>query len=204
MIPFQMEKIENAIAYLASEYRKRRGYWPFHVWIYKVLALLDFASLRKRGTPFLGLEYDAMERGPVPTKFYYVVGNGIPYNGEKFNIIPSSKGKARVISTEDYDLDIFSGLEIEDMDSMLDRFAVNSKDEIDILVHATHKEIRSWNVAWNSAQSSGRSRMPMSWKDEFDGIFDKHESELTPEEERFVVFHRLNQEESVVHDEVFA
>ena len=66
MILNQRQKVENAVAYFAQEYRRAYKRWPAQMWIYKLLALLDFRILKATGRPCLGLDYFAMENGPVP------------------------------------------------------------------------------------------------------------------------------------------
>ena len=70
MIPYQKEKFENAICFFASEHYKATRKALTQTYLYKYLALLDFRSIETTGKPVLGLEYMAMEKGPVPIKLY--------------------------------------------------------------------------------------------------------------------------------------
>lgn len=70
MILNQEQKIEHAIAFFAGKFRSARGFWPAQMWIYKLLALLDFRMLMATGRPCLGMQYLAVENGPVPQELY--------------------------------------------------------------------------------------------------------------------------------------
>ena len=69
-IPFQKEKIENAISYFAAEHTKITRQPLFQTALYKYLAFFDFEILKKAGTPALGLKYSAMDKGPIPIDIY--------------------------------------------------------------------------------------------------------------------------------------
>jgi hypothetical protein len=69
-MPYQMEKIENAICFFAKEHQKKARKPLYQTFLYKYLAFLDFISLRETGQPALGLRYLAMEKGPVPIEIY--------------------------------------------------------------------------------------------------------------------------------------
>ena len=48
MIPYQKEKIENAICFFASEHQKKTKHPLYQTFLYKYLAFLDFESLREK------------------------------------------------------------------------------------------------------------------------------------------------------------
>ncbi|GHT00386.1 hypothetical protein AGMMS50276_26040 [Synergistales bacterium] len=201
MIPYQKQKIENAIAYLASEHKAKRGYYPYQMWIYKALALLDFDILRKKGTPCLGLDYEAMEMGPVPTEFYFAVKNGNPPEGEKYRFVLLPNAKAQVENTSEPELDYFSDSEVEAMDDILDKFAVGEGD-INALINQTHKSILAWKTAWELAKKYNRGRMEMNYADEFDGLLGKDEKDLAPQEERFICYMDMTRREKALLETV--
>lgn len=63
-------KIQNAIAFLAEKFKEKAGRPISQTFLYKLLAYVDFTSLKKYGIPTLGLKYVAMDRGPVPIEIY--------------------------------------------------------------------------------------------------------------------------------------
>ena len=183
MIPYREQKIENAIAYFASEFHGCKGYYPSQTWIYKFLALLDFRSLKKNGIPCLGLEYDAMQYGPVPCRLY----DGRPgLETDNFRFVTTKDGGWRVEAKEDPDLDFFSDDELDVMDEILVAYTQTDSD-LDTLINDAHKEIVAWKKAWDLAVKEGRGRMPMEYADEFRDLSKKKE-DLTPEEERFLYY----------------
>ncbi|MDR3279837.1 MAG: SocA family protein [Synergistaceae bacterium] len=197
MIPFQEQKTDNAIAYFASGYKARTGSYPFQMWLYKALALLDFTILREKGTPCLGLDYEAMNMGPVPVNFYFAVRNGRPPVGKKYQFVLLPDMKAHVENTSEPDLDYFSDSEIDTMDDILDKFSVGSGD-IDALIDRTHEGIRAWKTAWALANKNNRRRMEMNYSDEFEGLLEKDEKDLTPQEERFICYMEMVSKEKAL------
>ena len=186
MILYQREKIENAIAYFASEYHKRKGYNPTQTWAYKFLALLDFRILKKTGTPCLGLDYSAMEMGPVPIQLYEEIKKKQTFVKGKVSFrFQPDPDKVYVASTAESDLDFFSDLELDEMDAILEEF---TRINLDSVIEKAHEEILSWQVAWKKANDEGKKIMPMDYADEFYSIAEKPESELSPEEERFLCY----------------
>ena len=185
MIPYREQKIDNAIAYFASEFRARKGYYPRQTWIYKFLALLDFRTLKKTGIPCLGLEYDAMKCGPVPSRLYYYYRPGL--ETDKFRFVTTNDKGCRVEAKKDPDLDFFSDNELDVMDEILIAYTQEDSD-LDTLINDAHKEIVAWNKAWSLAVKEGRGRMPMEFADEFGNLSKKKGEDLIPEEERFLYY----------------
>ena len=184
MVLFREEKTENAIAYFASEYYRRKGKKLTQTWVYKFLALLDFRILKKTGTPCLGLEYCAMQNGPVPIQLYEEVKARQTFVKGKVSF-EADPDKMYVAPTEEPDLDFFSDLELDEMDAILGEFM---HVDLNSVIEKAHDEIRSWQVAWRKARDEGKKIMPMNFVDEFDSITEKPESELSPEEERFLCY----------------
>jgi len=186
MILYREKKIENAIAYFASEYYKRKGYNPTQTWVYKFLAILDFRILRKMGTPCFGLEYAAMQWGPVPMQLYNEVQARQTFVKGKVSFrFQPDPDKVYVSHTAEPDLDFFSNLELDEMDAILEEFTCANLDSV---IEKAHEEILSWQIAWKKAKDEGKKIMPMDYADEFDSIAEKPESELSPEEERFLCY----------------
>jgi hypothetical protein len=188
VIPYREQKIDNAIAYFASEFHARKGYYPRQTWIYKFLALLDFRTLKKTGIPCLGLEYDAMKYGPVPSRLY---DKRPGLETDKFRFVTTNDKGCRVEAKKDPDLDFFSDNELDVMDEILIDYTQEDAD-LDTLINDAHKEILAWNKAWRLAVKEGRGRMPMEFADEFGNLSKKKEKELTPEEERFLYYHDIS------------
>ena len=183
MIAFQNQKIGNAVAYFAKSYCDRVGYYPRQTWMYKFLALLDFRVLRQTGTPALGLEYDALEKGPVPIELY---DNRFGLKNDYFEFVPTGTGTIEVRNVSQPNLDYFSDDELDVMDNILDRYATS---DLESLIEDAHSEIRAWRSAWEQAGKLGKKRVSIDFKDEFDpAIFDREESELTPQETRFLCY----------------
>ncbi len=194
MIAFREQKIENAIVYFSSEFRERKGYFPRQTWIYKFLALLDFRTLRKFGIPCLGLPYDAMQFGPVPTSIYNKrEGSSM---GDKYRFIKAIKNSQcqdgyRVETSAKPDLDFFSDNEMDVMDEIVEQY-ISQDVNLDTLIEDAHKEILSWKHAWDLAQREGRNKMSMEYSDEFPDIGKKTAEQLTPKEERFLWYKSIS------------
>ncbi|GHV31025.1 hypothetical protein FACS1894167_12740 [Synergistales bacterium] len=190
MILYQKQKMENAIAYFASEYRRRKGRSLTQTWIYKFLALLDFRVLKKTGTPCLGIEYHAMKMGPVPIIIYGKAKKKTDkqqiYKGEKFKFSPDD-GQVSVINTQEPDLDFFSDLELDEMDAILDEGTTDDAN-LNRIIEKAHEEIRAWGIAWEKALKENKRAMPMDYTEEFEGITEKPAEELTPEEDRYLCY----------------
>jgi len=182
VIPHREQKIENAITYFASEFHNRKGYYPRQTWIYKFLALLDFRTLKKTGIPCLGLEYDAMKYGPVPSRLY---DDRPGLETDKFRFVTTRDRGCRVEAKEYPDLDFFSDEELGVMDEILSVYTQSNSD-LDTLINDAHNEIKAWDKAWALAVRFGRGRMPVEYADEFGNLSEKKEKDLTPEEERFL------------------
>lgn len=187
MIPYREKKVENAIAYFAYEFNQRKGFFPRQTWIYKFLALLDFRILKRTGIPCLGLEYDAMKYGPVPSRLY---DERCGLEKGKYLFVATKDSGWRVENSADPDLDYFSDEELDVMDEILAAYTRNHVD-LENLVKDSHREIRAWGKAWLLALETGRGRMPMEYCDEFDDLLNKSANDLTPEEERFLRYRSM-------------
>lgn len=193
MILNKKQKIENAIAFFASEYKKARGYWPAQMWIYKLLALLDFRILLATGRPCLGLEYLAMVNGPVPQDLYFHRQSGAESNVFRFEPA-ASKGRFNIIALKGPNLDYFSDRAVEEMEKLSEEFIRSGKNLNDV-VEATHN-LAAWDKAWSAAQRCNRRRMLMEYADEFQvNPADKAPDALTWQEEAFLVYEKRREAE---------
>ncbi len=192
MILNQKQKTENAVAFFASEYKKARGYWPAQMWIYKLLALLDFGMLRATGRPCLGLEYLAMENGPVPQHLYSHRQTGI--ESDVFRFVPAASwGRFDVMALKEPDLNYFSDRAVEEMENLAEEFIRSDKSLRDV-VEVTHS-LAAWHKARKAAQQCGR-RMLMEYADEFPvNPADKDPEGLTWQEEAFLVYEKRREAE---------
>ncbi len=187
MIPYREQKIDNAVTYFAYKFHARKGYYPRQTWVYKFLALLDFRTLKKTGIPCLGLEYDAMKYGPVPSKLY---DKRLRLETDKFRFVNTKDKGCRVEAKKDPELDFFSDNELDVMDEILITYTQEDSD-LDTLIKDAHKEIVAWNKAWNLAVKEGRGKKRMEFVDEFRNLSKKKEKDLTPEEERFLNYQNI-------------
>lgn len=188
MILNQRQKIENAIAFFASEYKRAKGYWPAQMWIYKLLALLDFRILLATGRPCLGLEYLAMEHGPVPQYLYYHRHDGA--KSGVFCFQQTAPDRFNIVALKEPDLDYFSDRAVEEMEMLSEEFIRSGKD-LNNVIAATHG-LTAWGKAWDAAQRCGRRRMLMEYSDAFPvNPAGKAPEELTWQEEAFLTYEKL-------------
>jgi uncharacterized phage-associated protein len=148
MIPYQKEKFENAICYFASEHQKRTRKPLTQTYLYKYLALLDFRSLETTGKPLLGLEYMAMERGPVPIKLYRD-----PIKSDCFEFRKSEGTSYLVLAKGTPDLDYFSESEMKEMKRLIEIYA-DQFVKASHMSEASHQEIKAWRKAYRKKINS--------------------------------------------------
>jgi len=176
MIPYQKEKIENAICFFAKEHRKKTRHTLYQTFLYKYLALFDFGYLKKYGKPSLGMTYRAMEKGPVPMEVY---GKRADVPWSKLFVFQQDQNKnIMIIPKGAPDLDYFSSREIELLNTLIEIYAhcfIDSK----LMSDASHQEIRAWERTWKKKQNDY-----IDFSLEFPGnVFEKSETDLTfPEE----------------------
>ncbi len=155
MIAYKKEKINNAICYFASEYKKRTNRDIPQTILYKMLAFLDFKILEKTGKPALELEYKAMQNGPVPREIYE--NRGIPYETECFKFVQTSPQNYIIEHKQEPDMDYFSKYEKETMEEIIYRYTnknVTQKELSKIICDDSHNEIKAWKVAWDKKKNS--------------------------------------------------
>ncbi|MCF7936516.1 MAG: SocA family protein [Synergistales bacterium] len=183
MIPFQKEKIGNAVALFARAHARRSGSCPRQTWLYNALALLDFRFLKRYGVPSLGLEYDAVEMGAVPVDLY---DERFGLEGVYFRFVPAGAGCLEVRENVEPDLDYFSDAELDIVEDIAATYADAPPDK---LIDDLRRELRAWRVAREQAVEAGKKRIAMDFRDEFDpAIFGKKESQLSPAEARFLCY----------------
>ncbi len=186
MIAYQKERIENAICFFASEFKKRVGRPAYQTYIYKYLALFDFQILKETGKPALDIGYDALDKGPVPKYLYY---SRKKHEATCYRFI-TADGESKIIEpVKEPDLDFFSDHELAVMWQILDRYAYPGITT-NVLIDASH-DIQSWKTAW--ARRGQRRRVPMSYDDTFQRLNEKTEAKRTPEEESYLIFKAIKQ-----------
>lgn len=181
MKAYHNEIVNNVVSYIAKKYHDEKKRYIPQTLMYKIIALLDFRSLKQNGIPCLELTYTARERGPVPEELYK--GDLSFYTS--FKTDRRRKGDYTTvyyISTNEPNLDYIAPSERKILDSILqDVFSknINGKIASDI----THKEIRAWKIAREKQKDS-----VMSYEDEFEDLKKKNEDDMTIPELNFVKY----------------
>lgn len=184
MRAYHKQIVDNVISYIAKKYQDCYSEPINQMKMYKILALFDFTSVKKFGRPCTELTYLALQKGPVPNELY----NGDEsiyehFTTKRFDV--NGKTYKYYISTIDPDLDYFSKKEITLLNEIIDYFIKNnltSNEASDF----THTKISSWKKAWDRKPNS-----IMKYADEFDRLYEKKEEELSPEEERFIIYNEF-------------
>jgi hypothetical protein len=182
MKPYQNERIENAIAFFASQHCKRTGKDPYSMHIYKYLAFFEFRQLEKTGDMPLGLHYIAMERGPVPDEIYTNIKT---IRSSLYKIISEGENHYRFSSLKAPDLDYFSDEEIDEMNNLIDFFA-QKWVTTNVMSDATHQAILAWRKTWKERPNSLIDPLTA-----FENILSKPVDLLTPSEEHFLISRSL-------------
>jgi len=182
MIAYQKERLENAISFFARKIQEIAHKPAYQTYIYKYLALFDFRMLKKRGTPALGIDYDAFEKGPVPKDLY---DNIDILESKYFKVNIDNDGNYYFESTQNPDLDYFSPSEITTMTEIVNQFIRQGMTTREV-IEATHQEIKAWQKAWKNRGDKGRVRM--KYEDSFENIANKDTKNITPEEEAFLIY----------------
>ncbi len=184
MIAYKEEKINNAICYFASEYKKRAERNICQTILYKMLAFLDFIILERTGKPALELEYKAMQKGPVPREIYD--NRGIPYETECFKFVRIGPQNYIIEHKQEPDMDYFSNYEKETMEEIISRYSnknVTQKEITETICDDSHKEIKAWELAWNKKKNS-----IIDYDYVFGNISFKPESELSQAESMYLTY----------------
>jgi len=184
MIPYQSEKIENAICFFAKEHQKKARKPLYQTFLYKYLAFLDFLSLREVGKPALGLRYRAMEKGPVPVEIY---DKRESYSTPLFKFVKDQDNRIVIRPKGDPDLDYFSPFEIKLMCRIIEIYA-KSYVPTRLVSDASHQEIAAWRKAWERKPNS-----IIDYSLEFpDDLASKPDGECSYPEEHFIISRALD------------
>lgn len=184
MIPYQSEKIENAICFFAKEHQKKAKKPLYQTFLYKYLAFLDFISLKETGQPALGLRYMAMEKGPVPVEIY---DKRESYSTHLFKFVKDQDNRIVIRPKGDPDLGYFSPCEIEIMARIVEIFAT-IYIPTRLVSDASHQEIVAWQKTWKRKPNS-----IIDYALEFpDDLLSKPDEERSCAEEHFIISRRLD------------
>lgn len=180
MIPYQREKLENAVCFFATEHAIHTRHRLYQTFLYKYLALFDFGYLKAYGKPALGLTYQAMQRGPVPKELYD--HRNEPNLSERFAFQDGPEGHKAVVAKAAPDLAYFNKREIELMRRLIEIYSQNYVTS-GIMSDASHQEILAWRRTWKEAPNT-----IIDFALEFaENVFNKPENQLTFPEEVFLV-----------------
>jgi hypothetical protein len=180
VIPYQREKLENAVCFFAREHMRHTRHHLYQTFLYKYLALFDFGYLRAYGTPALGLTYQAMPKGPVPKEIYDRRND--PNLSECFSLQDDHDGHKAVIAKQAPDMDYFSKREVDLMNRIVEIYA-QTYVTAGIMSDASHQDILAWRRTWKQAPNT-----IIDFALEFtEDVFNKPEHQLTFPEEVFLV-----------------
>ncbi|KAF0157920.1 MAG: Uncharacterized protein FD159_1276 [Syntrophaceae bacterium] len=183
MIPYQKEKIENAICFFAYEHMKKTRQPLYQTFLYKYLAFLDFEILKETGRPSLGLSYKAMEHGPVPMEIY---GKLHEWKSPCFAYTEGQENKKTIQPKGKPNLDYFSQKEIKQMHRLIEIYAKNYIPAR-LISDASHQDIIAWRKTWNKCHNG-----MIDYSAEFnDNLLKKKEEELTYPEESYLIYRAL-------------
>lgn len=177
MEAYRKERIENAIAYFASEYKKRTKKNIPQTALYKALAFVEFALVEETGRTFLRLSFKAMKNGHVPKEIY----TDKKYRESELYSFKELEKSTVIVPKKEYDLDYFSPHEIEEMKRVAEIY-FSKEYGVDLLSEASHQEIKAWEKAFNDKEN----RLIKYTTDVFENIRNKSDEELTIQEERIL------------------
>jgi len=183
MIPYQKEKIENAICFFASEHLKKTRHPLYQTFLYKYLAFLDFESLRETGRPCLGLSYKAMQYGPVPMQIY---GKRSELKSPCYEFREDQEHKVTIHPKGKPNLDYFSQREINQMNRLVEIYA-KSYVPAKMISDASHESILAWKKTWKKCPNG-----MIDYNAEFDNnLSHKKEEDLTYPEESYLIYRAM-------------
>lgn len=187
---YSKEKLENGIAYIAIIHNNIKNKPAYQTYIYKYLALIDFAYIETTGRSVFGLDYHALKNGPIPAQLYDNRNLYVLIQPFKKAVLLEKSDDHRIIfkPIADPDLQYFSDDELLLIESTVESYAteVNTIEE---LCQITHSKIKAWEVAWKS-RAKNRERVRINPLDTFPDILKKDPDELTPTEEAAIyTFH---------------
>lgn len=141
--PDQIEKIGNTIIYLTERIQPL-----YKTKLLKLLYLLDEFLVKKYGVPFLNLDYQVWQAGPVCSDIYQEL-NEKPNLLEDYISLTFDETGTKVNAKRKFVDSEFSDNEISLLEFVVDKFKYTPAPE---LVTLTHRESSPW---YKAAQANG-------------------------------------------------
>jgi uncharacterized phage-associated protein len=183
VIPYQKEKIENAICFFAKEHKKRTKKPLSQTALYKYLALFEFEIFEETGRPPLNLIYKAMDYGPVPIEIY---NKRDEYESELFRFKKIGENEYIIIPLKKPNLDYFSEYEIEKLKNLVyiygEKFVTTS-----IMSDVSHQKIKAWKKAYTRQKNS-----IINYEDTFEDLEHKDIDKLSFAEENYLIWKNID------------
>jgi hypothetical protein len=150
MLPYQKERIENALLFFAQNHHKKTRKHLSQTFLYKYLAFFEFRYLKAVGDMPLGLTYKAMERGPVPMEIYANRDKPGYFSKVIFEPFQTKSGGTGYLVKPNgkFERDYFADAEFEEMCNLIEMFAqqwVGAAEMSD----ASHQAIKAWKKAYS-------------------------------------------------------
>jgi uncharacterized phage-associated protein len=134
----QIDKIGNTIIYLTNSIQPL-----YKTKLLKLLYFLDEFSVKKFGIPFLNLEYEVWQAGPVCSDIYQELEEK-PNLLEDYITVSFDESGTKVTGKKAFSDDEISDSDMELMQFVVDKFKYTPAQE---LVHLTHRELSPWYIA---------------------------------------------------------
>jgi uncharacterized phage-associated protein len=141
--PDQIDKIGNTIIYLTERIQPL-----YKTKLLKLLYLLDEFLVKKYGVPFLNLDYEVWQAGPVCSDIYQEL-NESPNLLEDYILLTFDEAGTKVSAKRKFADGEFSDNEISLLEFVVEKFKYTPAPE---LVSLTHGESSPW---YKAAQSNG-------------------------------------------------
>jgi uncharacterized phage-associated protein len=142
-MPDQIEKIGNTIIYLTEHIKPL-----YKTKLLKLLYLLDEFAVKKYGIPFLNLDYEVWQAGPVCSDIYQEL-NEKPNLLEDYILLIFDETGTKVCAKKKFIDGEFSDYEINLLEFVSDKYKYFTAPE---LVNLTHRESSPW---YKAAQANG-------------------------------------------------
>lgn len=133
--PDQIDKIGDTVIYLSDKIKPL-----YKTKLLKLLYFLDEFSVKKHGIPFLNLDYEVWQAGPVCSDIYQEVNEAPNMLADYIELTNDSNG-TKVSGRKPFCDDEFSKNEIELMDYLISTFKYSGAQE---LVDFTHRTTSPW------------------------------------------------------------
>jgi uncharacterized phage-associated protein len=183
MIPYQKEKIDNAICFFAKMHKSKTKHYLYQTFLYKYLAFFEFNMLEKTGQPSLGLTFFAFPRGPVPKDIYE---NRKNIDNDLYRFKDVENNQYVIIAKKDPDLEYFSKDEIHEMNVLIEIYA-KSYISSNLISDASHEKIKAWRKTWKSKPNKSID-ISLTFDD---NLFHKKDNELSFSEENYLLYNAL-------------